>query len=53
MQGWRTIRSLSELLGEFSAMETNDEVVAEVRSFRSLSDDPLAMAADENHRKNC
>ncbi len=51
MQGWRTIRSLSELLGEFSAMETNDEVVAEVRSFRSLSDDPLAMAADEESQK--
>jgi len=51
MQGWRTIRSLSELLGEFSALETNDEVVGEVRSFRSIRDDPLAMVAEEESQK--
>ncbi|GAB6281209.1 MAG: hypothetical protein STSR0007_14190 [Thermovirga sp.] len=46
-QGWRTIRSLKELLGEFSAMETNDEVVAEIRTFSAKTDDPAAMVAEE------
>lgn len=45
-QGWRAIRSLEELLGEFSAMETNDEVVAEVRSFIP-GEDPESMEAEE------
>jgi len=50
-QGWRTIRSLKELLGEFSAMETNDEVVAEIRTFSSKIDDPAAMEAEEESQR--
>ncbi|MDO9508821.1 MAG: SpoIVB peptidase S55 domain-containing protein [Thermovirgaceae bacterium] len=51
-QGWRTIRSLQELLGEFSAMETNDEVVAEIRTFRLLvEDDPAAMEEEEESQR--
>lgn len=50
-QGWRTIRSLKELLGEFSAMETNDEVVAEIRTSSSKMDDPAAMEAEEESQR--
>ena len=50
-QGWRTIRSLQELLGEFSAMETNDEVVAEIRTFNSKIDDPAAIEAEEESQR--
>ncbi len=51
IMGWRTIRSLDELLKEFSAMETNDEVVAEVRSFGPPREDPESPEAEENQRK--
>ncbi|MDD4024195.1 MAG: SpoIVB peptidase S55 domain-containing protein [Synergistales bacterium] len=47
LMGWRTIRSLDELLKEFSAMETNDEVVAEVRSFGPPREDPSSLEAEE------
>jgi len=47
IMGWRTIRSLDELLKEFSAMETNDEVVAEVRSIGLPGEDPLSAEEEE------
>lgn len=50
-QGWRTIKSLQELLGEFSAMEANDEVVAEIRTFSSKMDGPSAMEAEEESQR--
>jgi hypothetical protein len=51
IMGWRTIQSLDELLMEFSAMETNDEVVAEVRSFGPPGEDPESPEAEENQKK--
>lgn len=50
-QGWRTIRSLKELLGEFSAMETNDEVVVEIRGFSPKMDVPEEMEAEEESQR--
>ncbi|HQL03406.1 MAG TPA: hypothetical protein PKY02_08550 [Synergistales bacterium] len=51
IMGWRTIRSLDELLKEFSAMETNDEVVAEVRSMGLPGEDPLSLEEEESQKK--
>lgn len=51
IMGWRTIRSLDELLKEFSAMETNDEVVAEVRSIGLPGEDPLSPEEEESQKK--
>ena len=50
-QGWRAIQSLDELLEEFSAMETNDEVVAEIRSFVPGGDPESMEAEEESGRK--
>ena len=51
IMGWRTIRSLDELLKEFSAMETNDEVVAEVRSMGLPGEDLLSSEEEESQKK--
>ncbi len=50
-QGWRTIQSLDELLTEISAMETNDEVIVEIRSDAFLEQDMPPMPGDENEQK--
>jgi len=50
-QGWRTIQSLDELLTEISSMETNDEVIVEIRSDAFLEQDIPPMPGDENEQK--